>query len=176
MELLLVRLLDQTVQVDLSWFQVNVLQPRMVENVFQRWPVRGAHGQTPLDEVLALCGEKPATTGQSEQAPVHPVPPPTVSELCPALPIHPLFGRRAGWQGMCQLLQPPTGDEAPPELPVSCRLPKPIIPPVSQSRVPTRRDAPSEEELSPDDVLVLLEGDVPTDHVVEQDAQGPDGG
>lgn len=35
MELLLVRLLDQTVQVDLSWFQVNVLQPRMVENVFQ---------------------------------------------------------------------------------------------------------------------------------------------
>lgn len=136
MELLLVRLLDQTVQVDLSWFQVNVLQPRMVENVFQRRPVRGAHGQTPLDEVLALCGEKPATTGQSEQAPVHPVPPPTVSELCPALPIHPLFGRRAGWQGMCQLLQPPTGDEAPPELPVSCRLPKPIIPPCPRAGYP----------------------------------------
>lgn len=73
MELLLVRLLDQTVQVDLSWFQVNVLQPRMVENVFQGRPVRGAHGQTPLDEVLALWGEKAAANGQSEQAPVHPV-------------------------------------------------------------------------------------------------------
>lgn len=93
MELLRVRFLDQTVQVDLSWFQVNVLQPRMVENVFQRRPVRGTHGQTPLDEVLAL-----------------------------------------------------------------------------------ERDAASEEELSPDDVLVLLEGDVPADHVVEQHAQGPDGG
>lgn len=93
MQLLLVRLLDQTVQVDLSWFQVNILQPRMVENVFQRRPVRGAHGQAPLDEVLAL-----------------------------------------------------------------------------------ERDAPSEEELSPDDVLVLLEGDVPTHHVIQQDAQRPDGG
>lgn len=93
MEVLLVRLLDQTVQVDLSWFQVNVLQPRMVENVFQGRPVRGAHGQAPLDEVLAL-----------------------------------------------------------------------------------ERDAPSEEELASDDVLVLLEGDVPTHHVVEQDTQRPDGG
>lgn len=89
MELLLVRLLDQTVQVDLSWFQVNVLQPRMVENVFQGRPVRGAHGQTPLDEVLALWGEKAATSGQSEQAPVH-------SELCPALPMPSLCLGRDG--------------------------------------------------------------------------------
>lgn len=88
MELLLVRLLDQTVQVDLSWFQVNVLQPRMVENVFQRWPVRGAHGQTPLDEVLALWGEKAASRAQPEQAPVHPVPPSSVQAV--PSPPHPL--------------------------------------------------------------------------------------
>lgn len=30
--------------------------------------------------------------------------------------------------------------------------------------------------MSSADLLVLLKGDVPTDHVVEQDPQGPDGG
>ena len=38
------------------------------------------------------------------------------------------------------------------------------------------RDAPPEVELGVADLLVLLEGDVPADHVVEEDAQGPDGG
>lgn len=69
--------------------------------------------------------------------------------------------------------EPPRGGEAPfPTAPVSCCLPQPIIP----EPVPTEGDAPAEEELSPDDILVLLEGHVPTHHVVEQHAQGPDGG
>merc|ERR1719458_1956183 len=37
-------------------------------------------------------------------------------------------------------------------------------------------DAPPEVELGVADLLVLLEWDVPADHVVEEDAQGPDGG
>lgn len=57
-----------------------------------------------------------------------------------------------------------------------CHLSKPTIHPLLRSWVPTSRNPPSEEELSPDDVLILLEGDIPADHVVEQHAQGPDGG
>lgn len=37
-------------------------------------------------------------------------------------------------------------------------------------------DPPPEEEAAPQDLLVLLEGDVPAHHVIEQHAQGPDGG
>ena len=44
-----------------------------------------------------------------------------------------------------------------------------------RSRVPTEGDRLVEEELAPDDVLILLEGDFLADHDVEQDAQGPDG-
>ena len=43
-----------------------------------------------------------------------------------------------------------------------------------RSRGPTEGDRLVEEELSPDDVLILLEGDVPADRVIEQDGQGPD--
>lgn len=103
MTLLLARLLDQTVQVDLCRLlrQVNASQPAVVENVFQRRPVRGAHGQTPPDEMLALWGEKPETAGQLEKVLVHIVPlsaeprPCWVcSELHPNLPSDYLFRRK----------------------------------------------------------------------------------
>ena len=38
------------------------------------------------------------------------------------------------------------------------------------------RDVISERDLGIADLLILLEGDVPADHVVEEDTQGPDGG
>lgn len=51
---------------DLCWLlgQVGVLQPRMLKKVFQGWSVCGVHGQTPPDEVLALCRETTGMAGQ----------------------------------------------------------------------------------------------------------------
>lgn len=40
----------------------------------------------------------------------------------------------------------------------------------------TRGDLSPEVDSSPQDLLVLLEGDVPADHVIEQHAERPDGG
>lgn len=37
-------------------------------------------------------------------------------------------------------------------------------------------DSPPEEDLPSGDLLVVFERNVPTHHVVQQDAQGPDGG
>lgn len=55
--LLFARLLNKTVQVDLSRFlrQENILHPRMVQEVFKGWSVRRPQSQTPLNEMLTLC-------------------------------------------------------------------------------------------------------------------------
>ena len=55
-------------------------------------------------------------------------------------------------------------------------LPSPntVIPPVPQSLVSTWRDPLWEQELAPVDVPAFPERVLPADHLVEQDAQGPD--
>lgn len=45
-----------------------------------------------------------------------------------------------------------------------------------QAPTHTWGDPPAEEEAAPQNLLVLLEGDVPAHHVIEQHPQGPDGG
>lgn len=66
-ELLFARLLEQTVQVDLRGLlrEVDALHPGVVEDVFEGRPVRGAQGQAPPDEVLALCGRENHHGGMS---------------------------------------------------------------------------------------------------------------
>lgn len=70
-ELLFARLLEQTVQVDLRGLlgEVDALHPGVVEDVFEGRPVRGAQGQAPPDEVLALCGGEKPPRGEVSSCP-----------------------------------------------------------------------------------------------------------
>lgn len=59
-----------------------------------------------------------------------------------------------------------------------CQLPSlnPVLPPEPRRCIPTLRHPGWEEELAPHDVLSGVERKVAANQVMEQDAQGPDGG
>lgn len=85
------------------------------------------------------------------------------------------FGRagHADPVGTGHLPRPALGaDQCGVQLRACRRLPKPP----SWGRRPTWRDLPPEEELLQHDGMVVLEGEAPADHDVQQHAQGPDGG
>lgn len=92
-ELLFARLLEQTVQVDLRGLlrEVDALHPGVVEDVFEGRPVRGAQGQAPPDEVLALCGRENHHGGDVSSCP----PPPSYAQNpAPILGASPRTARR----------------------------------------------------------------------------------
>lgn len=116
-ELLFARLLEQTVQVDLRGLlrEVDALHPGVVEDVFEGRPVRGAQGQAPPDEVLALCGRENHHGGMS--APVL---------LLRAMPKtqHQFWGHHQGWRAACHQIPPPPRVVPPPH-----RVPRSRCPP-----------------------------------------------